>query len=478
MGRWRRSTVLRRGRSLQRAATARLHQGAGRRAADRLIEQSGYFDPRWYLARYPDVAAAGGSPSHHYLRHGRDEGRQPGPLFDVPWYLEQNPDVAASGRDPLVHFLRADPAEGRRARSVPVPAPAGRENLLVTQVADPPAPGTVAVMVHAYYPDVFDRICRSLGALRFPFTLLVSTSTDAGQAEALATIRRHRLSTVADVRVVPNRGRNFGPLVAEFAGEIAAHDYLLHLHTKRSLFTGRDQADWRDQLVSSLVGSPAVVSAALQLLSPVGDRPPIGLFMPTTAATMPYWAHHWLSNAAQAPGLFGRLGVTRYPTGGYFDYPVGGMFWARVDAIRPLLDAGFSFDDFPVEAGQTDGTLAHAIERCFVPLARSQGYGFVAFDRDTGAFQYEWQSRNLDQYQQLSAGDLRRAIDDAEVVSFDLFDTVLTRRAARPDAVVRLAGLRVAGADRAADFFGDRKRAEDEARRRRNWAGDVSLSEI
>src|SRR6185437_13658460 len=139
-------------------------------------------------------------------------------------------------------------------------------------------------------------------------------------------------------------------------------------------------------------------------------------------------AHHWLSNAAQAPGLFGRLGVTRYPTGGYFDYPVGGMFWARVDAIRPLLDAGFSFDDFPVEAGQTDGTLAHAIERCFVPLARSQGYGFVAFDRDTGAFQYEWQSRNLDQYQQLSAGDLRRA--------------------------------------------------EDEARRRRNWAGDVSLSEI
>ena len=484
MGRWRRSTLGRRTRALSQAVTGW--------SDARLIERSGYFDARWYLAQNPDVLAAGGSPARHYLHHGHAEHRDPGPLFDGNWYLAQHPDVARSGRNPLVEFLRADPARGRRARSLPVPAPAGRENLLVQQPAHPSPPGTVAVMVHAYYPDTFEDVGRALRSIPFPFTLLVSTPTEAARAAVLTAIRRHRLPAAADVRVTPNRGRNFGPFVAEFAGAIAAHDYLLHLHTKRSLFTGSDQGHWRDQLLASLVGSPAVVSAALQLLStgpgaggPGAGEPaaPIGLFMPTTAATMPYWAHHWLSNAALAPGLFGLLGVSRYPTGGYFEYPVGGMFWARVDAIRPLLAAGFTYDDFPEEDGQTDGTLAHAIERCFVPLVQSQGYGFVAFDRDTGAFQHDWGTRNLDQYRRRSVGDLHQAIDEAEVVSFDVFDTVLTRRSVRPDPIIRLADLRLADTptgdhDTPTDFFTARRRAEEAVRLARHWTGDVSLPEI
>ncbi|QTF91062.1 MAG: hypothetical protein J5F18_11275, partial [Halomonas sp. BM-2019] len=35
------------------------------------------FDPEWYLAEYPDVAAAGMDPWLHYCRHGRAEGRLP-----------------------------------------------------------------------------------------------------------------------------------------------------------------------------------------------------------------------------------------------------------------------------------------------------------------------------------------------------------------------------------------------------------------
>ncbi|HEY1733164.1 MAG TPA: rhamnan synthesis F family protein, partial [Acidimicrobiales bacterium] len=342
-----------------------------------LIERSGFFDASWYTRAYPDIQAtrygtARYGPARHYLRHGYREGRNPGPLFDARWYAARHLDVAGRDQNPLVQFLRAKPTEGRVARSLTVPAPPGRENVVVHQPADLRPAGSVAVMVHAYYPDTFDEICGILRqALRFPFTLLVSTPTDEGRAAADASIRRHGLPASATVRVVPNRGRNFGPFVAAFATEIAAHDYVLHLHTKRSLFTGSDQAQWRDQLVSSLVGSPAVAGAALALLAGEADgpgtpdepgapgRPPIGLVFPTTAATMPYWAHHWLSNAAAAPGLFARLGVGRFPTGGYFEYPVGGMFWARVDAIRPLLDAGLTFDDFPVESGQTDGTLAH-----------------------------------------------------------------------------------------------------------------------
>lgn len=36
-----------------------------------------FFDPDWYLATYPDVAASGMDPLRHFLRHGRHEGRLP-----------------------------------------------------------------------------------------------------------------------------------------------------------------------------------------------------------------------------------------------------------------------------------------------------------------------------------------------------------------------------------------------------------------
>jgi O-antigen biosynthesis protein len=52
-----------------------------RRAARRL-RASVAFDARWYLATYPDVAAAGVDPALHYLRQGAAEGRAPLPVVD------------------------------------------------------------------------------------------------------------------------------------------------------------------------------------------------------------------------------------------------------------------------------------------------------------------------------------------------------------------------------------------------------------
>jgi hypothetical protein len=50
------------------------------------------------------VAAAGGNPLLHYIRHGEREGRRPMPHFDAPWYRR----AYALGDDPspLEHFLQ------------------------------------------------------------------------------------------------------------------------------------------------------------------------------------------------------------------------------------------------------------------------------------------------------------------------------------------------------------------------------------
>ncbi len=52
----------------------------------------------------------------------------------------------------------------------------------------------------------------------------------------------------------------------------------------------------------------------------------------------------------------------------------GNMFYARVDAFRPLLQMGFSESSFEAECGQKDGTLAHALERLTALTALVAGY--------------------------------------------------------------------------------------------------------
>ena len=82
-----------------------------------------YFDERYYLALYPDVAAAisaGGFKSgyQHFMMYGQYENRLPSPEFDPQYYLRLNPDVASAVANhtfasAFVHFVNYGVKEGR-----------------------------------------------------------------------------------------------------------------------------------------------------------------------------------------------------------------------------------------------------------------------------------------------------------------------------------------------------------------------------
>jgi GT2 family glycosyltransferase/glycosyltransferase involved in cell wall biosynthesis len=74
---------------------------------------SSFFDADWYPSRYPDVAASGTDPMHHFVHYGAAENRDPNRFFDSVWYLAHYPDVAHSGQHPLLHYLQMGAAELR-----------------------------------------------------------------------------------------------------------------------------------------------------------------------------------------------------------------------------------------------------------------------------------------------------------------------------------------------------------------------------
>jgi hypothetical protein len=79
------------------------------------IRNSLFFNSAHYLETNPDVRATGMDPALHYLVHGAEEGRDPGPFFSTKAYLARYPDVAEAEVNALLHYE----TRGRRESRIP-----------------------------------------------------------------------------------------------------------------------------------------------------------------------------------------------------------------------------------------------------------------------------------------------------------------------------------------------------------------------
>jgi lipopolysaccharide biosynthesis protein len=84
----------------------------------------------------------------------------------------------------------------------------------------------------------------------------------------------------------------------------------------------------------------------------------------------------WDANLGIAESLAARMGIEE-PLPPFFDFPVGTMFWARTEALKPLLALSLDWNDYPEEPLPIDGTVLHAIERLLPFAARHVGYRYA-----------------------------------------------------------------------------------------------------
>jgi Predicted hydrolase (HAD superfamily) len=248
-----------------------------------------------------------------------------------------------------------------------------------------------------------------------------------------------------------------------------------HIHSKKSLYSGSEQTEWRRSNLGQLLGSAEHVGRIQKIFQ---KQPELGVAAPLPNPTMPYWAFTWLSNLRSGAELSQKLRMS-FPFEGYFDYPLGCMFWARPAALKQLLDGRIKASDFPEEGGQTDGTLAHAIERSIYFVARHNGFGWIEIDRDQGVFKEGWSERNIHQYQSAKTfSNFKREIDACDTICFDIFDTLITRIVPKPDDLFDMVEMGLDGdSGQKSEFHRHRKEAEGALRLAKS-SGDVSYDEI
>jgi FMN phosphatase YigB (HAD superfamily) len=335
---------------------------------------------------------------------------------------------------------------------------------------------SICVVVHAYYADVAEQIFQCLHNIPVSFDLFVTAPrAKLRQVEKLA--RRYFPNYLVRVVASENRGRNFAPFLVGLREEIAKYDLMLHLHTKKSLRTGIEQAGWRSDIVEHLIGCPDIANGVLMAFA---EEPTLGLVGPTTFAHIPYWAHHWLSNAHLAEAGLARMGVFSFARKGFLDYPVGGMFWARPKALKPLLEHEWSYDEFAVEPAPDDGTMAHFVERALAVINEHSGYIYGETDIRGGFIRLGCAEKGLGRYFATIERDIDMLADRRKVVSLDFYDTLFTRLSVTPEDVQSYIGHILYCEGRVAvdtDFLKLRKAAEAAARKMKQ-EGDAGIQEI
>lgn len=318
-----------------------------------------------------DTAQIGGDEAlWHYLqasRHAIPRGepysgyfvRRPLEGFHPLIYAEDNAAYdETTGEDPLAHYLRSGSPRGRWLHQT------------ITPQANPPsAPSHLRVAMHGHfhYPELLPEFLERLSRNRVPCDLFLTTSSEERRLQLQRSLEEFGMR--GTVMVVPNKGRDIGPLLNAFSREqLFAYDIIGHVHGKRSPHADGSLGDvWRTFLWEHLIGGDFAMLD--EIAAAFEADPRLGLVFPEDPNLC-----DWTENREIAEALAARMGIDLT---NHFDFPVGTMFWARPEALRPLFDLNLTWDDYPAEPLPIDGTLLHVLERMIPFAARKAGYDYA-----------------------------------------------------------------------------------------------------
>ncbi|HDH04760.1 MAG TPA: glycosyltransferase [Nitrospirae bacterium] len=285
--------------------------------------------------------------------------RKPFPGFH-PGIYEESHGLSQSGRNPLVAFIQAGKPEGPWLSDLIQPSSTVRMRNK--------QPFRAALHVHVFFVDLFLDIFQRLEGQDLHLDLLISVPSLEVAEEVRALVQGYTNGRV-DIRPVPNRGRDIGPLLTEFRETILNdYDVIGHVHTKKSgdvkdLAMGQT---WVKFLLENLIGKEYPMASTI--LERMADNETLGLVFPDDP-----WVIGWSGNKERAEDLAHQLGIHELPDR-YFNFPMGTMFWARTEALQPLLTKNLRWEDYPEEPLPYDGTVLHALERLLPFVSKKMGY--------------------------------------------------------------------------------------------------------
>lgn len=251
-----------------------------------------------------------------------------------------------------------------------------------------------AFIYHVYFIDLLEDTCHYIASLPEETDLYI-TSTEDKIPQIREYMQQRGISHQATFIPVINRGRDVSALLVAACPVVLSgkYDVIGFAHDKKSSQNqenghhGTESQGFAYKLMENTLGSEAYVKNILTLFA---ENPRLGQVAPPPPYHALYFAHtiphDWGANYEITKELLeDRLGIhvplsPTKPTAS----AMGSCYWFRVEALKPLFEYGWKYEDFLPE-GQMgeDGTISHAIERANGYICQSRGYypAWVLSDR-------------------------------------------------------------------------------------------------
>ena len=332
----------------------------------------------------------------------------------------------------------------------------------------------IAVHLHLFYEDLSNEFCEYLKNIPYKFDLYISTQEKANIKRIRSVFKKITNINKLVIKKSKNCGRDYGPMFVLFKNELKEYDYLLHIHSKKSLRTGSEQSEWRKYLLRNLMGTREMVMQYFDLLINCN----VGIAYPSTYPGCMYLCHTYLGAKGLAEDLYKKLDLKLDDV--YLNFSAGSMFWCNVELIKDVFELNLQWEDFGSERGQDDGTLEYVMERMFDPLCKKKKFNYATFNPETNKFYLNYGERNLSEYYEKDKISMLNKLMQFPIITFDIFDTLVTRKVYDPSEVFELIDMKVSKkySLEKGKFIDIRKRAEYNIRASKKFIGDCTIDEI
>jgi lipopolysaccharide biosynthesis protein len=230
----------------------------------------------------------------------------------------------------------------------------------------------VVLTAHVFYEDFAEQLLDALKKFPKDTRVLATTPHESIKVKLDESLTSLRLSH--DIRVSPNIGRNFGPLLVEFSELLQKTESFIHVHSKKSAHSPEIADEWLRR-GTDLFLTPSGLQRSFDVLA---SHEEIGIIYPDASDLVRGINFRWGRSRKQLKRMFEFApGFEKVKWSGRLFFPAGGMFWVKTNAIRPILEFSWRYDMFPEEKSQIDGATQHGIERLIGEVARARRYGQV-----------------------------------------------------------------------------------------------------
>ena len=235
----------------------------------------------------------------------------------------------------------------------------------------------LAILLHIFHEDLVDDVLDNIKSSELIFDFYVTVTDTLTTSAIQKIVARFPLVKILEVK---NHGRDALPFLKAIRHfNLGRYKAVCKLHTKKSPHRPDGDA-WRNAMFKDLLNP----DGGSQVIKEFAESINSGLLVPQFSLVKS-GGDNLIDNEKNLKALFRAYKLAPLWD---FHFPAGTMFWASGRLLNKVNETYISEDNFEIEAGQLDATLAHAYERFFGALCGKMNWKITSIKNHRNNFSF------------------------------------------------------------------------------------------